>query len=122
MKKVKKENKKMDEKGITLLSLAITISVMIILAGVIMSVESSDSNNLLELAEAQKQQVEKTALEEEIKTYLAENPPNNYTELIGKLTRYGKIENRENAQSAVLITDKGNYSIYVKDIWNINFE
>ena len=122
MKKVKKENKKMDEKGITLLSLAITISVMIILAGVIMSVESSDSNNLLELAEAQKQQVEKTALEEEIKTYLAENPPSNYTELIGKLTRYGKIENRENAQSAVLITDKGNYSIYVKDIWNINFE
>ena len=105
MKKVKKENKKMDEKGITLLSLAITISVMIILAGVIMSVESSDSNNLLELAEAQKQQVEKTALEEEIKTYLAENPPSNYTELIGKLTRYGKIENRENKISLSLDND-----------------
>ncbi len=120
--KVKKNNaKKIGQKGITLLSLAITISVMIILAGVIMSVESSDTNNLLELAEAHKEQVEKNALEEEIKTYLAENPPSNYTELIGKLTRYGRVENRENAQSAVLITDKGNYSIYVKDIWNINF-
>ena len=65
---------------------------------------------------------EDTKKEDENGAKLAENPPNNYTELIGKLTRYGKIENRENAQSAVLITDKGNYSIYVKDIWNINFE
>ena len=114
--------KKISERGITLLSLVITIAVMLILAGVVISVESSDNNNLLNLAETKKQQIEKSALEEEIKTYLTENPPSNYTELIAKLTRYGVVNNKEDSQSAVLITDKGNYSIYVKNIWNTNFE
>lgn len=109
-----------NEKGITLLSLAITIAVMIILAGVILSVET-DNNNLIESAETYKSQVERMAIEEEIKTYLAEEPPSNYTELIAKLTRYGTIKDKDNPQSAILITSNGNYSIYVKDIWNVNF-
>lgn len=109
------------EKGITLVSLAITIVLMLILAGFMLSADSMNGD-ALNLANDKKAEAEILTIKEEIKTELTEKKPNNYEELIAIIKTYGIVLNEENYESAKLITTNGNYSIYVKDIWNLEVQ
>lgn len=108
-----------NEKGVTLIILAITIVVLSIIAGVVISFNYND-NAVKNIAEDKKEETEKMFILESIKLNLVENPPENYENLISYLNNYGKIENEDDENNAILITNQGNYEIYVKDIWNIN--
>ena len=116
--KMKKEVK---ENGITLVSLAITIVLMLILAGFMLSADSMNGD-ALNLANDKKAEAEVLVIKEEIKTELTENPPTNYEELMTIIKTYGIVLNEENYEMAKLVTTNGNYSIYVKDIWNLEIQ
>ena len=106
------------EKGITLVSLTITVLVLLILAGIIIAT-NSENNGVYNIANDKKQETEKMYLEESIKVELKEDNPESYEELIAFLRNYGEIINEDVPNEAKLITSKGNYEFLVKDIWNI---
>ena len=108
-----------NEKGITLIALAVTVIVLMFLAGIIIAT-NIDDNGVLEIANAKKEETEKMTIEEGIKIELVEDPPETYSDLIEFLKNYGEIQNEDVPNEAVLITYKGNYEIYVKDIWNMD--
>lgn len=108
-----------NEKGITLISLAVTVVLLMFLAGIVI-VANTENNGVLEIANTKKEETEKMTIEEGIKTELVEDPPETYSDLIDFLKNYGEIQNEDVPDEAVLITSKGNYEIYVKDIWNID--
>ena len=108
-----------ENKGITLISLAIIIVVMMILAGVVINL-SERNEEAIEVANLMKEDAERASIEEEIKTALTENPPATYQELINFLSTYGTVENKDDYDNATLVTSNGGYSIKVKDIWNID--
>lgn len=113
-------NKKItSESGITLIALAIIVVVLMILAGLLINI-NDQNEDLLNIANQKKEETEILSIEEEIKTFLAENPPKDYQELITTLKNYGTIQNETDPENAVLLTNKGNYEIYVKDIWNMD--
>lgn len=115
--KISKSNK--SEKGITLVSLVVTVVVLMILSGVII-VSNKENNGVLNIANDKKEETERMTIEETIKTELAEDPPENYSKLIEFLKDYGEIQNEDTPDEAKLITTKGNYEFYVKDIWNVD--
>ena len=107
------------EDGITLVALVITIVVLLLLTGVIIDI--NDANiGILNITNQKKQETEILSIKEEIKTFLAENPPDSYESLIATLGNYGSIENGADPENATLKTNKGSYYIPVKDIWNLN--
>ena len=112
-----KENIK--ERGITLVSLVVTVVVLMLLAGIIITT-SLENNGVLNIANSKKEETEKMTIEENIKIELQEDPPESYSELIKLLKNYGEIQNEEIPDEAILITKNDNYKIYVKDIWNID--
>ena len=116
-KKISKSNKR--EKGITLVSLVVTVVVLMFLAGVII-VTNNENNGVLNIANSKKEETERMTIEETIKTELTEDPPDSYAQLIEYLRSYGEIQNEEVPDEAMLITTNGNYRIYVKDIWNVD--
>ena len=116
-KKITKLNKR--EKGITLVSLVVTVVVLMFLAGVII-VTNNENNGVLNIANSKKEETERMTIEETIKTELTEDPPDSYAQLIEYLRSYGEIQNEEVPDEAMLITTNGNYRIYVKDIWNVD--
>lgn len=116
-KKISKSNKR--EKGITLVSLVVTVVVLMFLAGVII-VTNNENNRVLNIANSKKEETERMTIEETIKTELTEDPPDSYAQLIEYLRSYGEIQNEEVPDEAMLITTNGNYRIYVKDIWNVD--
>lgn len=107
------------ERGITLVSLVVTVVVLMFLAGIIITT-SSENNGVLNIANNKKEETEKMTIEESIKIELQEDPPKTYTELIEFLKSYGEIQNEEVPDEAILVTDNGNYKIYIKDIWNMD--
>lgn len=107
------------EKGITLISLAVTVVLMSILAG-IMITSNSTNQEAIDLASEKKTEAEILSVKEQIKTELTENPPSSYEILISRLKKYGTIQNETDYNNAKLVTKKGNYTINVRDIWNIN--
>lgn len=107
------------EKGITLVSLVVTVVVLMILAGVIIS-NNMGENGVLNIVNDKKEETEKMTIEETIKTELAEDPPESYSALIEFLKNYGQIQNENSPEEAKLITTNGNYEIYVKNIWNVD--
>ena len=107
------------EKGITLVSLVITVVILMILAGVIITT-SIENNGVLNIANDKKEETERMTIEESIKIELAEDPPENYSDLIDFLKDYGEIQNEDAPDEAILITTMGNYEFYVKDIWNVD--
>ena len=115
--KISKSNK--SEKGITLVSLVVTVVVLMILSGVII-VSNKENNGVLNIANDKKEETERMTIEETIKTELAEDTPENYSKLIEFLKDYGEIQNEDTPDEAKLITTKGNYEFYVKDIWNVD--
>lgn len=116
-KKISKSNKR--EKGITLVSLVVTVVVLMFLAGVII-VTNNENNGVLNIANSKKEETERMTIEETIKTELTEDPPDSYAQLIEYLRSYGEIQNEEVPDEAMLITTNGNHRIYVKDIWNVD--
>ena len=66
------------EKGITLVSLVVTVVVLMILAGVIIS-NNMGENGVLNIVNDKKEETEKMTIEETIKTELAEDPPESYS-------------------------------------------
>ena len=105
------------ESGITLVALAIIVVVLMILAGLLINI-NDQNEGLLNITNQKKEETEILSIEEEIKTFLAENPPQDYQALITTLKNYGTIQNESDPENALLITNKGNYEIYVKDLWN----
>ena len=116
-KKISKSNKR--EKGITLVSLVVTVVVLMFLAGVII-VTNNENNGVLNIANSKKEETERMTIEETIKTELTEDPPDSYAQLIEYLRSYGEIQNEEVPDEAMLITTNGNHRIHVKDIWNVD--
>lgn len=116
-KKISKSNKR--EKGITLVSLVVTVVMLMFLAGVII-VTNNENNGVLNIANSKKEETERMTIEETIKTELTEDPPDSYAQLIEYLRSYGEIQNEEVPDEAMLITTNENYRIYVKDIWNVD--
>lgn len=107
------------ERGITLVSLAVTVIVLMILAGIIVNTNSG-RNAIFNVANNKKEETEKMTIEESIKMDLEENSPKNYDELIEFLKNYGEIKNENLPDEAVLITTEGSYQILIKDLWNID--
>ena len=111
--------KNIGEKGITLVSLTVTVLVLMILASIIITTNSKNSG-VLNIANNKKEETEKMTIEESLKIELEEDPPESYADLIEFLKNYGQIQNEEVPEQATLVTTKGNYSILVKDIWNMD--
>ena len=109
------------EKGITLISLAVSVVILMFLAGIIIA-SNKDNNGILDIANNKKEETERMTIEESIKIELEEDPPESYADLIEFLRGYGIILNEDVPDEATLITTKGEYKILVKDIWNIDKE
>ena len=109
------------ERGITLISLAVTVVVLMFLAGIIITA-NKDNNGILDIANNKKEETERMTIEEGIKIELQEDPPESYADLIEFLKGYGTILNEEVPDEATLVTTKGEYKILVKDIWNTDKE
>lgn len=108
-----------NEKGVTLISLVVTVVILMLLAGVIIRINEKNEG-VLNIANEKKKETEILSIEEEIKLSLSENPPKNYEELIEALKNYGSIQNSNDPENAILITKKENYTLYVKNLWNTN--
>lgn len=108
-----------EEKGITLIGLATTIIVLMILAGTII-VSNSGNEETLKLAQDKKEETEILLIKEEIKTALTNNPPSNFNELITFVKNYGTVQNESDPETATLITGENEYNILIKDIWNVS--
>ena len=106
------------ESGITLVALAIIVVVLMILAGLLINI-NDQNEGLLNIANQKKEETEILSIKEEIKTFLSENPPQDYQALITTLKNYGTVQNELDPENALLITNKGNYEIYIKDLWNV---
>lgn len=112
------KNKFKIESGITLVALAIIVVVLMILAGLLINI-NDQNEGLLNIANQKKEETEILSIKEEIKTFLSENPPQDYQALITTLKNYGTVQNELDPENALLITNKGNYEIYIKDLWNV---
>lgn len=105
-------------KGITLIALVITIIVLLILAGVTITVLTGNDGILSQAAKA-KQENEKASIIEEIRLDIATKQTDNlgsinedeFYEILG---RYGTIS----ADEITLTTTKGNYDILISDIYS----
>ena len=69
------------ERGITLISLAVSVVILMFLAGIIIA-SNKDNNGILDIANNKKEETEKMTIEEGIKIELEEDPPESYTDLI----------------------------------------
>lgn len=115
-------NKIKNTKGITLISLVITIIILLILAGVSIATLTGD-NGLLNKAKNAKIATEIASIKEEIQTDIlgkqAENEGNiSDSNLETILLKYGELSNEEKLIDKTLTTTKGNHEIKVSDIFN----
>ena len=115
-------NKIKSTKGITLISLVVTIIILLILAGVTIATIMGD-NGLINKANDAKIATEIASIKEEIKTdILSEQAGNNGNisddTLKGILEKYGVLSNEEKLIDKTLTTTKGNHEIKVSDIFN----
>ena len=107
------------EKGITLVSLVVTIVLLMILSGVFIGI-SSNNNTALNLAQDKKTETEQLLIVEDIKNQLSEDPPKTYDELINFLKNYGIVSNADDQENAILTTNRGGYQVKVSEIWNVD--
>lgn len=115
-------NKIKSTKGITLISLVVTIIVLLILAGISIATLTGD-NGLLNRAKDAKIATEIASIKEEIQTdILGEQAGNNGNisddTLKGILEKYGVLSKEEKLIDKTLTTTKGNHEIKVADIFN----
>lgn len=116
-------NKIKSTKGITLISLVITIIILLILAGVTISLILGE-NGLINRAKDAKIQTEIANIKEEIQTNILEKQAENEGNisddtLKGILEKYGVLsEEGEKLIDKTLTTTKGKYEIKIYDIFN----
>lgn len=116
-------NKIRSTKGITLISLVVTIIVLLILAGVTIATLMGD-NGLIKRAQDAKIATEIASIKEEIQTDIlgkqAENQGNISDDTLKEiLEKYGTLSKEgEKLTDKTLTTTKGNYDIKVSDIFN----
>ncbi len=115
-------NKIKSTKGITLISLVVTIIILLILAGVTIATLMGD-NGLITRANDAKIATEIADIKEQIQTEIlgkqAENQGNiSDSSLETILLKYGTLSNEEKLIDKTLITTKGNHKIKVSDIFN----
>lgn len=109
-------------KGITLISLVITIIILLILAGVTIATLMGD-NGLINKAKDAKIKTEIAGIKEEIQTDIlgkqAENNGNISDDSLKEiLEKYGTLSEEEKLTDKTLTTTKGSYEIKVSDIFN----
>lgn len=115
-------NKIKSTKGITLISLVVTIIILLILAGVTIATLMGD-NGLINKANDAKIKTEIASIKEEIQTDIlrkqAENNGNiSEDSLKDILENYGTINYEEDKTIKSITTKEGNYEIKVSDIFN----
>ena len=115
-------NKIKSTKGITLISLVITIIILLILAGVTVATLMGD-NGLINKTKDAKIKTEIAGIKEEIQTDIlgkqAENNGNISDDSLKEiLEKYGTLSEEEKLTDKTLTTTKGNYEIKVSDIFN----
>lgn len=114
---IREKNNLKNEEGVTLAILVITIVVMLILTGLVINLGTGNSA-ILNVSKEEKAEVEALMITEDIKSYLTENPPKDYSTLLNSLKRYGTI--KQSNGKDVLVTTQGKYEIPVQNIWNVN--
>ena len=115
-------NKIKSTKGITLISLVVTIIILLILAGVTIATIMGD-NGLINKAKDAKIKTEIAGIKEEIQTDIlgkqAENNGNiSDDSLKAILEKYGTLSEEEKLTDKTLTTTKGSYEIKVSEIFN----
>lgn len=115
-------NKIKSTKGITLISLVVTIIILLILAGVTIATLMGD-NGLINKSNDAKIATEIADIKEQIQTEIlgkqAENQGNiSDSNLETILLKYGTLSNEEKLIDKTLTTIKGNHEIKVSDIFN----
>ncbi len=88
---IREKNNLKNEEGVTLAILVITIVVMLILTGLVINLGTGNSE-ILNVSKEEKAEAEALMITEEIKSYLTENPPKDYSTLLNSLKRYGTIK------------------------------
>ena len=115
-------NKIKSTKGITLISLVVTIIILLILAGVTIATLMGN-NGLINKASNAKTQTEIASIKEEIQTDIlgkqTENEGNISDDSLKEiLEKYGTLSEEEKLTDKTLTTTKGSYEIKVSDIFN----
>ena len=115
-------NKIKSTKGITLISLVVTIIILLILAGVTIAILMGD-NGLINKTKDAKIKTEIAGIKEEIQTDIlgkqAENNGNISDDSLKEiLEKYGTLSEEEKLTDKTLTTTKGSYEIKVSDIFN----
>lgn len=110
------------EKGITLIALIITIIIMLILAGVVITLTIGE-NGLFKIAKQAGKDYKISAIKEQIITDVYDKQAQNEGDISEDnlkeiLERYGKLSEEENLMDKTLTTRKGNHKIKVSDIFN----
>ena len=115
-------NKIKNAKGITLISLVVTIIILLILAGVTIATLMGD-NGLINRTKDAKIATEIASIKEEIQTDILGEQGENQGKisdntLKGILEKYGTLSKEEKLIDKILTTTNGNYEIKVSDIFN----
>ena len=115
-------NKIRSTKGITLISLVVTIIILLILAGVTIATLTGD-NGLIKRAQDAKIATEIADIKEQIQTEILGKQAENQGDISDSnletiLLKYGTLSNEEKLIDKTLTTTKGNHEIKVSDIFN----
>ena len=115
-------NKIKSTKGITLISLVVTIIILLILAGVTIATLTGD-NGLIKRAQDAKIATEIASIKEQIQTEILGKQVENQGDISDSnletiLLKYGTLSNEEKLIDKTLTTTKGNHEIKVSDIFN----
>lgn len=110
------------QKGITLIALIITIILMLILTGVVLSLTIGE-NGLFSTAKYAAKEYEIANIKEQIQIEIVNKQAENngeisINELKTILEKYGKLSGEQELKDNTLVTNKGNYKIKVSDIFN----
>ena len=113
------------EKGVTLVALVITIIVLLILAGISISMLTGE-NGILKKATESKEKTEKADIIEQIQIEIIAVQGNNLNSEISEselkeiLESYGTLSGEEDVDllDQTLTTNKNGYEIKVSDIWS----
>ena len=113
------------EKGVTLVALVITIIVLLILAGISISMLTGE-NGIIKKATESKEKTEKADIIEQIQIEIIAVQGNNLNSEISEselkeiLESYGTLSGEEDVDllDQTLTTNKNGYEIKVSDIWS----
>ncbi|MCI8443764.1 MAG: hypothetical protein HFJ37_01065 [Clostridia bacterium] len=111
-----------DKKGVTLITLVITIIVLLLLAGVTMATLAGE-NGILNQSSKAKTETEIASIKEEIQVEILKEQKKNRGDIVEDrlkkiLENYGILSNERKLLDRTLTTTKGNYQIKVSDIFD----